>query len=285
MKYKYSRDSLGGMQFLLISFLSACTVIVVGIGVQWWWPPSPAPSPVASEPSRPLDRPAPVPVPDLVAPAPPIVLPTPSTPSLPAPPPPQKTESPAPVAIAATNRPDLGHFPYAEAQTSRLVQVGMYYDRPESLDREAADAFAQMREAARAGGVDLNIISGFRSRASQEKLFARQIQRRGNREAAARLSAPPGHSEHHTGYALDIGDNSDQDTDLKYAFERTRAYHWLSENANQYGFELSFPRNNPGGVSFEPWHWRFVGSETAAQIFAPARQALLTGRMPDTQSR
>jgi D-alanyl-D-alanine carboxypeptidase len=174
------------------------------------------------------------------------------------------------------NNTYFGHFPYGETDRSRLVQVGMYYDRPEYLDGEAADAFARLQADARASGIDLTIISGFRSVAAQEKLFARQIQRRGSREAAARLSAPPGYSEHHTGYAFDIGDGSDRDTDLKFAFERTRAYRWLSENAGHYGLELSFPRDNPGGVSFEPWHWRFVGSETAGQIFAPARRWLVS---------
>lgn len=114
-------------------------------------------------------------------------------------------------------------------------------------------------------------ISGFRTIAEQKVLFARQIARRGSAEAAARLSAPPGHSEHHTGYAIDIADRQRPETDLKYSFQKTNAYRWLNANANQFGFERSFPPNNWQGVSDEPWHWRYVLSARAAQVFAFAK--------------
>ncbi|MEG3439727.1 D-alanyl-D-alanine carboxypeptidase family protein [Pannus brasiliensis CCIBt3594] len=266
---KYSRDLWTRMQFLIVSFLSACIVIAIGVGLQWWWP-APRTAPVArvSTLTPPIARvsPSPIGVPAPLAVPSPVILPSPVLPS-----PEPKMIRPAPAPIAARNPAYLGHFPYLEVDRSRLVRVGMYYDRPEYLEAEAADAFARTREAARAEGVNLTIISGFRSVADQEKLFTRQIQRRGSRSAAARLSAPPGYSEHHTGYALDIGDGDARDTDLKYDFERTRAYRWLAARAGQYGFELSFPRDNPQGVSFEPWHWRYVGSEAATGVFASAR--------------
>lgn len=129
--------------------------------------------------------------------------------------------------------------------------------------------------AAAQAGIRLIPISGFRSVADQVKLFERQIQRRGSEENAAKLSAPPGYSEHHTGYALDIGDGNQPAADLKYEFENTAAYQWLRANATHgYGFELSFPENNRQGVSFEPWHWRYVGSSEAGQIFAVAHRLL-----------
>ncbi|NEP23730.1 MAG: M15 family metallopeptidase [Moorea sp. SIO3I6] len=165
----------------------------------------------------------------------------------------------------------LGHFPYAENQRQNLVKVADFYGREEFLDRTAANAFFQMQADAKASGVDLTIISGFRSVPQQERLFSRQISKRGSREAAARLSAPPGHSEHHTGYAVDIGEGEDIDTFLKPEFESTKAYRWLAENAYRYGFELSFPQGNSQGVSYEPWHWRYVGSPEATAVFSPAR--------------
>lgn len=169
----------------------------------------------------------------------------------------------------------LGHFPYAEAEPNRLQAVGHFergtYERPETLDVEAANAFGQMVNAAATAGIQLMPISGFRSIADQQDLFARQVQRQGSETAAAKMSAPPGHSEHHTGYAIDIADGQQGDTDLKIEFQTTRAYQWLAQNAQAYGFEQSFPAHNPQGVSFEPWHWRYVQSPRAAQIFAAAR--------------
>jgi LAS superfamily LD-carboxypeptidase LdcB len=148
-----------------------------------------------------------------------------------------------------------------------LVQIGTYYQRKEFLDKEAAEAFKRMKADAQTNGIKIAPISGFRSIASQNKLFQRQIQRQGSKEAAARLSAPPGYSEHHTGYAIDLGDGDRPNADLKFDFEQTEAYEWLTVRAQEYGFQLSFPRNNSQGVSFEPWHWRYLASSRAKQIF------------------
>ncbi len=164
-----------------------------------------------------------------------------------------------------------GHFQFAEVPRERLMNMGKYYHRTEYLDKEAGIAFQRMKHDAQSQGVKLVLISGFRSIASQRELFTKQIQRRGSERAAAKLSAPPGHSEHHTGYAIDIGDGTKPQFDLKYDFEYTQAYQWLNAKAGNYGFELSFPRNNPQGVSFEPWHWRYIGSERASGIFAQTR--------------
>ena len=169
-----------------------------------------------------------------------------------------------------------GHFPYAEAEQGRLLEVGKFvrdtYTRSELLDFEAAQAFQQMRDAARASGILMMPISGFRNIADQQDLFARQTQRRGSAEDAAKYSAPPGHSEHHTGYALDITDERRSDVDLKVTFEETDVYRWLSANAVKFGFQQSFPVNNAQGVSYEPWHWRYVGSPQAQAVFAAARK-------------
>jgi D-alanyl-D-alanine carboxypeptidase len=170
----------------------------------------------------------------------------------------------------------LRHFPYQEADPNRLVNAGMFvrgtYERSEQLDQEANDAFQQMKAAAATQGVYLMIISGFRNISDQSVLFEKQIARRGSELEAARSSAPPGHSEHHTGYALDIADQQ-SDTDLKVAFQETAAYQWLVANASRYQFEQSFPLNNKQGVNFEPWHWRYIGPPRASQVFAAARQS------------
>jgi D-alanyl-D-alanine carboxypeptidase len=288
---KSLRSLLSRFQFSGVIVLTAAMIVGLGIGIQGVFDsasqvpaPAPTPSPVVSGTPSP-------PPPTTV----PVVPPTAPVSSVPTP----QLQPPRPVAIAPKSLPTLpshsygtdanfelvplplstppkvatllGHLPYQENEPQRLVQVGHYYQRPEFLDWEAAEAFNEIKSAARAAGVNLRIISGFRSVEEQEKLFERQIQRRGSQEAAARLSAPPGYSEHHTGYAFDVGDGAHPNTDLKFEFESTKAYHWLAIHAKNYGFELSFPRNNLQGVSFEPWHWRYVGSPRAMRIFATAR--------------
>jgi len=171
-------------------------------------------------------------------------------------------------------KPYFGHLPYQEGDPDRLVDAGRFvrgtYERSEALDFEANEAFQVMVAAAKAEGVFLMPISGFRTIADQRLLFEKQIERKGSEEAASKWSAPPGYSEHHTGYAIDIGDMN-SDTDLKMTFQDTNVYRWLTVNANRFGFEQSFPHNNQQGVSFEPWHWRYVGSARAGQIFVVAR--------------
>ena len=174
----------------------------------------------------------------------------------------------------------FGHLPYQEDDPSRLVVVGRFvretYERTEQLDWEATQAFQQMVAAAKADEIFLMPISGFRSIADQEALFSKQIQRQGSEQAAARLSAPPGYSEHHTGYAIDIGDVQQPDTDLKETFEATDVYRWLEANSHKYGFEESFAKHNKQGVSFEPWHWRFTLSARAANAFRKGATEKLT---------
>ena len=169
----------------------------------------------------------------------------------------------------------LGHFPYQEAKEEDLVVVASYaqgqYQRYERLHKDAALALMQMIYAARDNGVWIVPVSGYRDIEKQDYLFKAQVRRRGSEEAAAKLSAPPGHSEHHSGYTVDLTDGHLLNQDITYRFASTDAYKWLMSNAHKFGFELSFPENNSQGVSFEPWHWRYVGSPDALETFANAR--------------
>lgn len=162
----------------------------------------------------------------------------------------------------------LGHRPFAEAPSDQLVTIGSYQGRSVQLHRRAAQAWGAMTQAAAQAGVILVPISGFRSIADQEYLFFQQARKRALRpQERALVSAPPGYSEHHTGYALDIGDGRDPSTDVELSFTRTAAWRWLTQNAARFGFELSFPENNPQGISFEPWHWRYVGDRESLETF------------------
>ncbi|HEY9299429.1 MAG TPA: M15 family metallopeptidase [Phormidium sp.] len=159
-----------------------------------------------------------------------------------------------------------GHFAYKEAPLQQLQPITA--DGRLKLRQPAAQKFKAMVAAARAQGVILVPISGFRSVSEQQYLFFDVKAQRGQVTAErASVSAPPGYSEHHTGYAVDIGDGNVPATNLNPKFENTAAFKWLKANAPRFSFELSFPKNNPQGVSYEPWHWRFVGDRQSLETF------------------
>jgi D-alanyl-D-alanine carboxypeptidase len=154
------------------------------------------------------------------------------------------------------------------------------------LRRAAAAAFESMVAAAQADGVSIVPISGFRSLADQQHVFFDIKAERGqNATKRAEVSAPPGYSEHHTGYAIDVGDANAPDTNLSTSFEETAAFQWLKNNAPRYNFEISFPRNNPQGVSYEPWHWRFVGDRASLETFYKARNPAPASPSPTNNSQ
>ena len=74
-------------------------------------------------------------------------------------------------------------------------------------------------------------------------------------QAILQVNAAPGFSEHHSGLALDIG--TPGEPPAEETFEHTAAFAWLQSDAGQHGFAMSYPRDNPNGIVYEPWHWRF----------------------------
>ena len=168
-----------------------------------------------------------------------------------------------------------GHFSYLEGNLDHMLIISSYaegeHQRFERLATEAALALMQLIYAARDDGVWIVPVSGFRTNDYQNKLFVNQTQKKGSEEAAAKLSAPPGYSEHHTGYAVDLTDGNFPQQDITEQFAETEAFKWLEIHAREFGFELSFPENNSQGISYEPWHWRFINSLKAEEIFRVAR--------------
>lgn len=184
---------------------------------------------------------------------------------------PSSSPSPSPSPSAEPIENVLGHLPYAEAPSSELQ--GVTSDGQIRLRKMAAERFLAMQAEARASGIRLVPLSGFRTVAQQEYLFFRvKEQRNQQTQKRAEVSAPPGYSEHHTGYAIDIGDAQAPQTNLSASFETTPAFRWLQNNASRYSFELSFPPDNPQGISYEPWHWRYVGDRHSLETFYKARQ-------------
>lgn len=139
----------------------------------------------------------------------------------------------------------------------------------ERLDRKVASHYEEMYRAAAADGVSLTPCSGYRSYETQERNYNRKIeffegQGYSTEEAkvkAATIIMPPGSSEHNLGYAMDI-------VCVEEWFEDTAEFRWLQENAADYGFILRYPKEKQDitKVIYEPWHWRYVGVETAKAI-------------------
>jgi D-alanyl-D-alanine carboxypeptidase len=186
------------------------------------------------------------------------------------------TKNPAVIASpeAIAKEPDhpaelFGHYGFAEAAPNKLRTIGRAGDGYEiKLHQSAAKSYLKMEADAKADGIEFVVISGFRTIAEQQELFF-DISKQRNQTPAqrAKVSAPPGHSEHHTGYALDIGDSDLPSANLSTSFEKTAAFQWLQNNGAKYGFEMSFPPNNSQGVMYEPWHWRFVGDDESLATF------------------
>lgn len=132
------------------------------------------------------------------------------------------------------------------------------YRRPLWLTAGAARAWNAMRRAADAGDVVLDAISGYRSHDYQLGIFERKLARGQTVEQILTVNAAPGYSEHHGGNALDIG--APGEPPAEESFEQTPAFAWLTAHAGDFGFLMSYPRENPHGIVYEPWHWYFTGS-------------------------
>ena len=168
----------------------------------------------------------------------------------------------------ANKMPDNYTFDTKECGSSTSVN--------KTLQTVACDAFLAMQKAAAADGVTVWMQSGYRSVSYQTKLYERKTQYyrdKGYDEATAKEKAaaivnPPGYSEHNCGLAADL--NSPEHTGLDEGFENTAAFRWLCEHAAEYVFILRYPQGAEDAteITYEPWHWRYVGPENAAKINA-----------------
>ena len=127
------------------------------------------------------------------------------------------------------------------------------------VDARTVELAKQMLIDAAADGVPLKVCSAYRSSEQQKELYEKEEQPSETLYAVQ----PPGASEHETGLAIDIVSFDHQTLDE--AFEATAAFRWLSEHASQYGYILRYPKEKEEitGIIYEPWHYRYVGVETA----------------------
>lgn len=128
-----------------------------------------------------------------------------------------------------------------------------FYGREQRLLPEALEAWTSMRAAANTEGVNLMLVSAFRSADYQAGLIQRKLDRGISIEQILNVNAAPGYSEHHTGRAIDI--TTDDCPVLEEEFENSSAFAWLELNAKRFHFHLSYPRGNDCGICYEPWHW------------------------------
>ena len=150
------------------------------------------------------------------------------------------------------------------------------YPEKIQLETEAAQQYRKMYEAALKEDKTLELIpfSGYRSTARQKENFDREVAElvaaKVERQEAIRQVMQtiqlPGCSEHETGLAIDITRKGVWKTDP--AFDGTKEFAWLTKHAHEYGFILRYPQGKEAstGISYEPWHWRYVGTAEAKKI-------------------
>lgn len=137
------------------------------------------------------------------------------------------------------------------------------------LDSRVSEHYAEMYAAAKLSGCVLTPYSGYHTYALQETTYNRKVNfyvnkgmsaEEANQKASAQV-LPAGCSEHNAGLAMDIVSASSD-------FINTKEYKWLCENAHNYGFILRYPEDKTAitGMNFEPWHWRYVGTQAAKEM-------------------
>lgn len=126
----------------------------------------------------------------------------------------------------------------------------------------ALEAF--LKEAEAHGYDDITVTSGYRSYEYQSQLFQNEIAITGSKEAASKNVNPPGSSEHQSGLCIDMHNLPAAST----AFGGTEEADWLEDNAYKFGYVLRYPKNKVSvtGISYEPWHFRYVGRYHATKM-------------------
>jgi len=135
------------------------------------------------------------------------------------------------------------------------------------MRQDAAAALEKMFAEAKASGIELFAVSGYRSYDRQRILFDAEVKKSGE-EKAAQVVAVPGNSEHQSGLAMDISAKS-ANLGLTESFGETTEGKWLAANAHKYGFILRYPKGKEAitGYQYEPWHFRYVGVDASQTIF------------------
>ena len=119
----------------------------------------------------------------------------------------------------------------------------------------------KMIDAAREDGINLLVISGYRTESTQSGLYNNSVKKNGV-EHALLYSAKPGYSEHQLGLAVDLNETEER-------FDQTKEYKWLKTNSYKYGVIERYPKGKEfiTGYGYEPWHYRYLGVDLATKVF------------------
>lgn len=146
------------------------------------------------------------------------------------------------------------------------------------MDKKASESARALVSAAAEAGFNMQLCSAYRTVEKSAELYERKVNEYigyGYSEAdakveAARWVAPPGTSEHHTGLAMDLvsSDYWGYYSDLEHDYEKFDSFKWLYAHCHEFGFILRYPKDKQDitGITYEPWHYRYVGVEAAAYI-------------------
>lgn len=196
---------------------------------------------------------------------------------------PQTEPQAVPETKAAEKKPATV-IPITDAEKWNLAIINTKYPLPDSyaptlsnaingsniqLDSRVSEHYAEMYAAAKLSGCVLTPYSGYHTYALQETTYNRKVNfyvnkgmsaEEANQKASAQV-LPAGCSEHNAGISMDIVSASSD-------FINTKEYKWLCENAHNYGFILRYPEDKTAitGMNFEPWHWRYVGTQAAKEM-------------------
>ncbi len=166
-------------------------------------------------------------------------------------------DNPASIWIVVNKWRPLNPITYAP---SDLVPVG----NGQYMRAQAASALLQMFRAASAQGLHLDALSGYRSYQTQTLVYNNEVKNNGQLVADSE-SARPGHSEHQTGLAVDIGGGG---CGIENCFGQTKQGQWVAAHAYMYGFIVRYTASKQAitGYRAEPWHIRYIGVELSTQL-------------------
>lgn len=147
---------------------------------------------------------------------------------------------------------------------SNLVTISSKYGNGQ-VSEPTYNAFIEMYNAAANDGLYIYISSPYRSYSRQNTLYTNYVSNDGKSNADT-YSARPGHSEHQTGLAIDLGTATNHSIS---SFKHSKEFTWTKKNAHKYGFILRYPEGKEyiTGYVYEPWHYRYVGVEIAKYIY------------------
>lgn len=151
-----------------------------------------------------------------------------------------------------------------EVEDLKTISKTYSYGDNKKLNKEAYDAFISLADNAKKEGYTILIVSSYRTYQDQEDVWKDYKASFGTKKADA-YAARAGSSEHETGLAIDVADYNDKND----KFEATESFKWMQTNAHKYGYILRYPKGkeNITGYSYEAWHYRYVGIDTATKVY------------------